>query len=252
MSWRYDMPLITSAAALLLSMSSSHSCDCGAYVHTLHRTNHRYQFGTAQRGTFSRLSSSKNNNEGDYGSPSDDNREDRLAAQFYDQLKKRKLTSASLQDENIISVDDLYTVDSNKNDQRPPVRKFTGASTSSSSLFSNEQTTSPSNNLQREREREYNLAGRFERTFGIQAAILLLSLVGVISVGVSGGITDGSDRNFGYEDMLDDIFVERFRSDDAAEVEAMHQSSAAVKSVMQIEDSSAGSVQSTTEESYWL
>ena len=250
MSWRYDMPLITSAAALLLSMSSSHSCDCGAYVHTLHRTNHRYQFGTAQRGTFSRLSSSKNNNEGDYGSPSDDNREDRLAAQFYDQLKKRKLTSASSQDENIISVDDLYTVDSNKNDQRPPVRKFTGASTSSSSLFSNEQTTSPSNNLQREREREYNLAGRFERTFGIQAAILLLSLVGVISVGVSGGITDGSDRNFGYDDMLD--IVERFRSDDAAEVEAMHQSSAAVKSVMQIEDSSAGSVQSTTEESYWL
>lgn len=250
MSWRYDMPLITSAAALLLSMSSSHSCDCGAFVHTLHRTNHRYQFGTAQRGTFSRLSSS-NNNEGDYGSFSDDDREDRLAAQFYDQLKKRKLTSASLQDENIISVDDLYTVDSNKNDQRPPVRKFTGAS-NPSSLFSNEQTTSPSNNLQREREREYNLAGRFERTFGIQVAILLLSLVGVISVGLSGGITDGSDRNFGYDDMLDDIFVERFRSDDAAEVEAMHQSSSAVKSVMQIEDSAAGSIQSKTQESYWL
>lgn len=244
------MPLITSAAALLLSMSSSHSCDCGAFVHTLHRTNHRYQFGTAQRGTFSRLSSS-NNNEGDYGSFSDDDREDRLAAQFYDQLKKRKLTSASLQDENIISVDDLYTVDSNKNDQRPPVRKFTGAS-NPSSLFSNEQTTSPSNNLQREREREYNLAGRFERTFGIQVAILLLSLVGVISVGLSGGITDGSDRNFGYDDMLDDIFVERFRSDDAAEVEAMHQSSSAVKSVMQIEDSAAGSIQSKTQESYWL
>ena len=250
MSWRYDMPLITSVAALLLSMSSSHSCDCGAFVHTLHRTNHRYQFGTAQRGTFSRLSSS-NNNEGDYGSFSDDDREGRLAAQFYDQLKKRKLTSASSQNENIISVDDLYTVDSNKNDQRPPVRKFTGAS-NPSSLFSNEQTTSPSNNLQREREREYNLAGRFERTFGIQVAILLLSLVGVISVGLSGGITDGSDRNFGYDDMLDDIFVERFRSDDAAEVEAMHQSSSAVKSVMQIEDSAAGSIQSTTQESYWL
>ena len=250
MSWRYDMPLITSVAALLLSMSSSHSCDCGAFVHTLHRTNHRYQFGTAQRGTFSRLSSS-NNNEGDYGSFSDDDREGRLAAQFYDQLKKRKLTSASSQNENIISVDDLYTVDSNKNDQRPPVRKFTGAS-NPSSLFSNEQTTSPSNNLQREREREYNLAGRFERTFGIQVAILLLSLVGVISVGLSGGITDGSDRNFGYDDMLDDIFVERFRSDDAAEVEAMHQSSSAVKSVMQIEDSAAGSIQSKTQESYWL
>ena len=249
MSWRYDMPLITSVAALLLSMSSSHSCDCGAFVHTLHRTNHRYQFGTAQRGTFSRLSSS-NNNEGDYGSFSDDDREGRLAAQFYDQLKKRKLTSASSQNENIISVDDLYTVDSNKNDQRPPVRKFTGASPSS--LFSNEPTTSPSNNLQREREREYNLAGRFERTFGIQVAILLLSLVGVISVGLSGGITDGSDRNFGYDDMLDDIFVERFRSDDAAEVEAMHQSSSAVKSVMQIEDSAAGSIQSKTQESYWL
>lgn len=244
------MPLITSVAALLLSMSSSHSCDCGAFVHTLHRTNHRYQFGTAQRGTFSRLSSS-NNNEGDYGSFSDDDREGRLAAQFYDQLKKRKLTSASSQNENIISVDDLYTVDSNKNDQRPPVRKFTGAS-NPSSLFSNEQTTSPSNNLQREREREYNLAGRFERTFGIQVAILLLSLVGVISVGLSGGITDGSDRNFGYDDMLDDIFVERFRSDDAAEVEAMHQSSSAVKSVMQIEDSAAGSIQSKTQESYWL
>ena len=178
------MPLITSAAALLLSMSSSHSCDCGAYVQTIRRTNHRYQFGTAQRGTFSRLSSS-NNNEGDYGSFSDDDREGKLAAQFYDQLKKRKLTSASSQNENIISVDDLYTVDSNKNDQRPPVRKFTGAS-NPSSLFSNEQTTSPSNNLQREREREYNLAGRFERTFGIQVAILLLSLVGVISVGLSG------------------------------------------------------------------
>ena len=245
------MPLITSVA-LLLSVSSSHPCDCGAFVHTIHKTNHqcKYKFGTAERGAFSRLSSS-NDNEGDYDSPSDDDREE-LAAQFYDQLKKRKLTSASLQDEKSISVDDLYTVDK-RSEQRSPVRKFTGSSTPSS-LFSNEQTSSPSNNIQREREREYNLAGRFERTFGIQAAILLISLVGVISVGLSGGITDGSDRNFGGDDMLDDIYVERFRSDDAAEVEAMI--SSPVKSIMQIKDSAAPggiqSIQSTTQESYWL
>ncbi|KAL7448247.1 hypothetical protein ACHAWC_000469 [Mediolabrus comicus] len=138
--------------------------------------------------------------------------------------------------DGIGKLSEIYEIDKNNNNaasttpntqpiQPPTRRKFTGAS-SSQSLFTtnnNEQSSSssPSSNLQKEREREFNLASNFERTFGIQAILLLASLIGVISVGFSGGITDGSERNFYSEDEVDSIVIEqieRMRTDDATEV----------------------------------
>lgn len=75
-----------------------------------------------------------------------------------------------------------------------------------------------SSNLEREEEREFNLVGNFERTLGIQAAILFASIVFVASVGLTGGISDGSDRYFGGMDEIDDTAIEYSRTDDAAEV----------------------------------
>jgi hypothetical protein len=139
--------------------------------------------------------------------------------------------------DGIGKLSEIYEIDKNNNNaasttpntqpiQPPTRRKFTGAS-SSQSLFTtnnNEQSSSsssPSSNLQKEREREFNLASNFERTFGIQAILLLASLTGVISVGFSGGITDGSERNFYGEDEVDSVVIEqieRMRTDDATEV----------------------------------
>jgi hypothetical protein len=121
---------------------------------------------------------------------------------------------------------EMYEIRSNNNsDNLPPpqpIRKFTGAP--SSTLFTNrneQSSSSPSTNLQREREREFNLASNFERTFGIQAVLLLAAFIYMASVGLSGGITDGSDRNFYGEDEVDSVVVEqleRMRTDDAAGV----------------------------------
>ena len=118
----------------------------------------------------------------------------------------------------------MYEISNNNSDNySPPQRKFTGAP-SSTSLFTNrndQSSSSPSTNLQREREREFNLASNFERTFGIQAVLLLAAFIYMASVGLSGGITDGSDRNFYGEDEVDSVVVEqleRIRTDDAADV----------------------------------
>ena len=168
----------------------------------------------------SRLFLTNSDNDGaDANANRDDGGED-LAGEFYDQLNKRlqqEESDTSNDDQSTTIDDDLYAIGVN-NDKKiePPIRKFTGASTS---LFSNQQSTSPSSNIQREREREYNLASRFERTFGIQVALILFSLVFTISIGLSGGITDGSERNFYGDDIVDEIYVDRYRSDDAAEVE---------------------------------
>lgn len=146
-------------------------------------------------------------------------------------------------DGEIGKLSEIYEIDKNNNNaasttpntqpiQPPTRRKFTGAS-SSQSLFTttnnnNEQSPSPSSNLQKEREREFNLASNFERTFGVQAILLLASLIGVISVGLSGGITDGSERNFYGEDEVDSVVIEqieRMRTDDATEVLLRQESS---------------------------
>jgi hypothetical protein len=149
--------------------------------------------------------------------------------------------------DGIGKLSEIYEIDKNNNNaafsttpnsqpiQPPTRRKFTGAS-SSQSIFTtnnnNEQSSSssspPSSNLQREREREFNLASNFERTFGIQAILLLASLIGVISVGLSGGITDGSERIFYGEDEVDSVVIEqieRMRTNDATEVLLRQESS---------------------------
>ena len=171
----------------------------------------------------SRISLANSNND-DADANRDYDGED-LAEQFYNQLNKRQQEeSDTLNDtQSTTTIDDgLYAIGggTNNNNKKiePPIRKFTGAS--STSLFSNQQSTSsPSSNIQREREREYDLASRFERTFGLQVALLLFSLIFIISIGLSGGITDGSERNFYGDDIVDEIYIDRYRSDDAAEVE---------------------------------
>jgi len=148
-----------------------------------------------------RLASDNNSN--------DDGRD--LAVQFSEELKKRNSTTQSLEAE-------AYEM----TDYAPapkPIRKFTGASPS---LFTNNNRNVESSNIQRERQREFNLASRFERAFPIQAAILLAWAIFITLIGSSGGFTDGSDRYFyGDDDLIEDAVVEqleRIRTDDAAEV----------------------------------
>jgi hypothetical protein len=145
--------------------------------------------------------SNNNGNEGDAD----------LAKQFSEELKRRSVAETESPE--------TYTLSSNEPSPAKPIRKFTGAS---SPLFTKSNTNNAqSNNVQREREREFNLASRFERTFPIQAAIILASAIFFLSVGLSGGITDGSDRNFGDDDLIEDAVVEqleRIRTDDAAQV----------------------------------
>jgi hypothetical protein len=75
-------------------------------------------------------------------------------------------------------------------------RKFTGRS---SRLFDSEATT---NDTARKipYEREMNLASRFEQTLPVQALLLALAIAFVAYVGLSGGITDGSERYFFDDD----------------------------------------------------
>ena len=150
-----------------------------------------------------------------YAAIGDDNSEDEggklLVEQFARELKRRQSSSTTSESTETYEIE--------KSPQPKPIRKFTGAS---SPLFSSNDRNSQQSNIQREREREFNLAGRFERTFPIQAAILLASAIFISLVGLSGGITDGSDRYFyGDDDLIEDAVVEqleRIRTDDSAEV----------------------------------
>lgn len=218
---------------------------------------------------FTRISLKNSGNEDDL---SDGGAE--LAGKFYDQLKKRASAKENQSAGTGISLDDddetfrkIYDDQvpiSNENDsiidtdEMPqPIQRFTGgASTqrftgsSSPSVFS--EQSSASSNLEREREREFNLAGNFERTFGIQAAILLASLAFVVSVGLSGGITDGSDRYMGGADDIDETAMDgRFQTDDAAEAEAMIRQST-LKSLQTDGDAGEAVIPQSTGESTWL
>jgi hypothetical protein len=174
-------------------------------IFTIHATNR-----------FIRIASTNNNDSSDFGLSDDDglDEERELARQFNEQLRRRAASSFS------DSSTKNYEISSNALKPRP-IRKFTGAS---APLFT-KRDTNPDNenaNLQRERQREFNLASRFERTFPIQAVILLASAIFISVVGLSGGITDGSERYFyGDDDLIEDAVVEqleRIRTDDAAEV----------------------------------
>ncbi len=199
--------MVVQAVLLLLLLALSLS-GCTAFQISRPPTQHF---------ALTRLSSSNNNNGED--SSFDDLDEIGKLSEIYEIDKSNNNNAAS-------------TTPNTQPIQPPTRRKFTGAS-SSQSLFTttnnnNEQSPSPSSNLQKEREREFNLASNFERTFGIQAILLLASLIGVISVGLSGGITDGSERNFYGEDEVDSVVIEqieRMRTDDATEVLLRQESS---------------------------
>lgn len=174
----------------------------------LQRNNHNLliRFATESNEDFSLLSDDERRIEGR-----------QLAEQFYNDLKRRTATS-SASDVSIETYDIATSTTPPK-----PLRKFTGKS-SPSFVFANNSKSdgASSTNLQREREREFNLASVFERTFPIQAAVLLAFTIFVSLVGFSGDITDGSDRNFyGDDDLIEETVVEqlqRIRTDDSGEV----------------------------------
>jgi len=119
---------------------------------------------------------------------SDDGDGKDLAKEFYKQVQQRNSNN-----ENDETTDSGTTLSRNK---------LTG----SSLLFSSseeEQEQSPSVKAQ-EYEREFNLAGIFERTFPLQVGLVAAALLFVVFVGVTGGITDGSDRYFGGIDEIGD------------------------------------------------
>ena len=106
---------------------------------------------------------------------------------------------------NNSSIDNPNDDDNNNKDQeRANPRKFGGRS-SSSSLFASSSIQNSNNNNNNNfevDERDYQLVSVFERTLPIQVAMIvaIFGLVGFI--GLSGGITDGSDR-FSYNDNVD-------------------------------------------------
>ena len=226
-------------AILLLSIPRN----CAAFQSTINRHRCRRN-NSARSDAFILLESFGDNNNDDR--PSDDG--EKLANQFYDQLKKRAASNSQTSNND----PDLYTIDTDKIQQ--PARRFTGAPNSQLFTNSNEQS-SPSTNIQREKQREYNLASRFERTFGLQAALLAFALIGVLSVGLSGGITDGSERyNYG-EDDIDAIYVERMelQSDDAAEVEArIRQQSSLSSAPLNVQAEEDVEAAKSAKGSYWL
>ena len=171
-----------------------------------------------------------------YETPSDDTNEDdaneggqELARQFYKFQKQQQQGQQSNppQPRAIIEEDGSIVSYTAKNpqpqqsssaqeDTTEPI-KFTGQG---SPLFgtTNISTNNPSTNnaLDREREREFNLAGNFERTLPLQVAVLVASFALVIYVGVTGGITDGSDRgNYYYEedDRIDYETMQRIQNE---------------------------------------
>ena len=98
-------------------------------------------------------------------------------------------------------------------------RKFTGRDMDSATKFTGRDSLFSENGgnkvpLDREREQEFRLAGNFEQTLPLQAALVVFSLVVVLTVGLTGGITDGSDRFFDDEiDFMGANYLEEIRSD---------------------------------------
>ncbi|EEC45599.1 predicted protein, partial [Phaeodactylum tricornutum CCAP 1055/1] len=160
-------------------------------------------------------------------SPDDDLKGGRdLAREFYEQVRKRESYPEADFDE-LSELPEKKSAPMEPIDQRPPAkeikeqqnknvakpsappgsrpnyfkpRKFTGASpspTDGGSLFSSEQAEPTENSaVFRERQQEFRLAGNFERTFGLQVALVAFLTSIIVVVGLSGGITDGSDRDF--------------------------------------------------------
>jgi hypothetical protein len=98
--------------------------------------------------------------------------------------------------------------------------KFTGRSR----LFGNERldkeaTAKEDAAARRNRvpyEREMNLASRFEQTLPVQALLLALAIAFVAYVGLSGGITDGSERYFFDDDAPSSWTTLPYPNDDVA------------------------------------
>lgn len=144
---------------------------------------------------------------------------EQMARDFFKQVQKRDEASLSTQGNK----DEPYSddtpiprpaLDASGEAQAPVVvpRKFTGGG--EQSLFSPETSQQQETPADRMREQEFNLAGRFQNTLPIQAAILAASILFISYVGLTGGITDGSERFFDDEvEIMGGYSIDDFRSD---------------------------------------
>ena len=145
------------------------------------------------------------NNENSDDQPSSSEGQD-LARKFYEFQKGQEATQEPIKSQptgDSTTSDGTTTTNANvQPGQRQEVSdvrpiKFTGQQRS---LFS-EPETRTSSRLNREQEREFNLAGTFERTLPIQAGVVALSLAFVLYIGFTGGITSGIG---GIDEYMDD------------------------------------------------
>jgi len=140
-------------------------------------------------------------------SSQDDTEGEALAKDFFKEIEKREGNSQA--DEIVGEVAPRKFTGSDLGTRS--ATKFTGRD----SLFSqNGSSNTNKTPLDREREREFRLAGNFEQTLPLQAALVVFSLVVVLTVGLTGGITDGSDRFFDDDiDYMGGNYLEEIRSD---------------------------------------
>lgn len=160
-------------------------------------------------------SNNDNNDSNQFNSEGQD-----LASQFYKQVQlneqKQRQGMMNTKNSNDQSADDMIERSSNNDNV---IKKFTGRSSfsevtsatasdtdfsgppvranpfsSSSSLFSSSSSEPGSAALNEQYRTEFNAVNRFEQTIFLQAGFIVAALIFVIWVGISGGITDGSDR----------------------------------------------------------
>ena len=121
---------------------------------------------------------------------------EQMARDFFKQVQKREEKSSPMQgNDNSDDAPSRPALDTSSEEEPVAIpRKFTGGE---KSLFSPE--TSQQTLVDRMREQEFNLAGRFQNTLPIQAFIVAVSIIFVGYVGLTGGITHGSERLFDDE-----------------------------------------------------
>ena len=189
-----------------LGLSAMLTASCTTTAFQLPKIQYKYN-----RKITRKFSSERNNN-----NDSSESGERDLAKQFAAEIQRREDSRSPS------SKGETYELSNNDPSSKKPIpKKFTGAS-STTSLFTKNNDTAQSTNVQNEHRREFNLASNFERAFPLQAAILLAWGVFITTVGLSGGIiSDGSSRYFyGDDDLIEDAVVEqleRIRTDDSAQ-----------------------------------
>lgn len=144
----------------------------------------------------SKNASSSNNDEGR-----------QLASLFYQEIAAREESSKQTQEPQEPQQSQQQQTPYYETKQKPAIVSKTPVpssrlSSGSSVLFSlDDDDTSSSSD--KKYQNELKLAGRFEKTLGLQAVLVALAWVLVIVIGITGGITDGSERYYDDDGNFD-------------------------------------------------